>query len=195
MKSGLWALLFSLSVGCGHVSPKHSELPTASVKKSSLTQATATMPVSPFKTESEEEFFWKILNFEVDFAMIPKTPVNLLAIYLAGTLSTNLSAEDRFEAFQYLLGKYQCFSTVAEDQKIKEAIANNQYLEERWVALQIIIKRDIEANQLLTYVLNNKKRIKEYFDKDAIRRKKANKNEVEKPSPAPRPPSVPTQPF
>lgn len=204
MKTAGYGLILVCTLGCAHAIPTEAKLPSnssslnyspAANQPLALKQQDASPKKSPFKDAAEEDMFWRVVNMETAAENIPNVPVNRVALFLALVLSPNPSPQERAESLAKLLNKFMAFTTIAEDHAIQQALENSTDIPKRWAAMQMLFKRDAEANALLDYALNDKKRMKEYFTKQtAAMQKKQSKEKSEKPAPT-LPANTPVQHF
>ena len=202
MRNITFILLSTLAISCaGQTKTTKSPGKLKNSKPAIINITNPERITSPFKTQADEEMFWKIMNQEVDLEKIELSPSNKIAIILMTALSYDVPDIIRVQAFNVLMAKSSQMMDQATKANVERAFDSDNILH-RVTALRLIFEYDVDALAILRHVLNDGARITDFIVKQEAKVKKTPdappnfKSAPPATSPAPNaPPDVPSQRF
>lgn len=170
----LCSLLFATA--CANTTPAprliHPEKsPVAAAAKATPTTALSNDNLSrlpnPFKSKTDEEMFWKVMNGEVDAKSIAMTDELQIALILRIMLSSLTPEQMRMQVTQMLVCRTPIYYPSEEDlHQMSEDLVSGDF-PRRWHSLHFLFESSIKTTNLVRYVLGDIARMKDFALKDA----------------------------
>ncbi len=153
--------------------------------KPSLPASLATNPYpNPFKNQTEEDLFWKVMNGEVDNLTEDAPPLVNIAVLLRVAMSPRYEDDARTKAL-IMLTNLAIFYIPSQNLAEMDFNLLNTDPVVSWNALRIVSNLNFNALAIVNYVLNDDKNMSQWLANETAAIKKMQTSPKEKTAPTP----------